>query len=113
MPGRVLVTIMPVENHPEHRQYKNLESLMSSVHLRHSEPPQTVNLKLHDSATPGRCMLVRSLIGGDVWSDFYGWELGGKLFQAIVEYNDEPKENEPRRTIAVELLSSVRLRNTH
>jgi len=111
--GRITLTVMPDQNHPDHPNYDNDLDRFMRFELkshRHAQPITELALHPSDSGGSSRCLLIRSLIGGDVWADLYGWKLENKLFRAVATYNDDPKQNEILRSVAIDIISSVRLR---
>lgn len=110
--GTVTVALMPADIDAEHKHYKNLDELMASVHVRPTTavPIREVTLGQKQGSIPKRCLLLRSTIGEEVWSDFYGCQIGRRLFRAVVQYADGHKKSKTYRAAIIAILSSLNAR---
>ncbi len=69
------------EGHTEHNEHQTLDDLMADALKTRKKAEGITEVKLLSREGPPvsrRCFVVRSLIGGDVWSELYGLEVDKK-----------------------------------
>jgi hypothetical protein len=114
--GKVSITVLPNENLFASLRFNDLDEMMAFHHRINKKLKTGIDeVKLHrqQGAPASRCLVIRYLIFDDIWHEFYGIEIDGRLFEAVVEYNDEPKNNDKFRKIIVEILSSIASQKAH
>jgi hypothetical protein len=109
LPGAVWIRLMPAKEPSGGAPFKSAMDIVSSTpHAGRPAPPVT-EVDLNGIGT--RCLLARSLWSPpDVWNETYGLEAGDRLFEAWVQYENEPPRIEAYRTVVKDILSSVTVR---
>jgi hypothetical protein len=105
--GAVFITLTPVDNLPDHQQYATVRDIVSTVPHAGMAAATVSRVELRSDGGARECQVARSLLFGTVWDEVYGLSVGGRLFRARVQYNQEPKMDAANRSIAVGILSSV------
>jgi hypothetical protein len=105
--GAVFITLTPVDNLPDHQKYTAVRDIVSAVPHAGMPAPTVSRVELRSDGGARECQVARSLLFGTVWNEVYGLSVGGRLFRAWVQYNQDLKMDAANRSNVVDILSSV------